>query len=61
MLLLTGFFFPYKLMTRVVDDALHTDEAAAGDTEMSHQLLSVSRTKVGFLHHLLLLIREFKS
>ena len=45
----------------MVYDALHADEGAAGDAEMTHQLLGVGGTEIGLLHHLLLLVGELKS
>jgi tellurite resistance-related uncharacterized protein len=44
----------------VLDDALDTDQADASNAEVPHQLLVVHRTKVGVLHHLLVLVGELE-
>jgi len=48
-------------MTRVVNDAVHTNKFLTSVTEMLHQLLCVAGTEVGLLEHLLLPLRVVKS
>ena len=47
-------------MARVVDDALHADECAAGDAEVAHQFFRVGRTEIRFLHQFLLFVRKLE-
>ena len=47
-------------MATVVDDALHADEADAGDAEVAHQLFGVRLAKIRIFHHLVVLARILK-
>jgi len=47
-------------MARVLNDAFHADKLDTSNAEVSHQLFGVRRTKIRFLHQLLLFVREFK-
>jgi len=44
----------------VLNYAFHADKLATSNTEVSHQLFWVLRTKIGFLHQLLLFVCKFK-
>ena len=48
-------------MAAVVHDALHADEADAGDAEVAHQLFRMNRTKIRILGHLVVLGRILES
>ena len=52
---LTRFVFADKLVTTVVDYALHANEADAGDAEVAHKLLRMNGTEIRILGHLVVL------
>ena len=55
--LLTGLIFADEFVATVVSDALHANQTDASDAKVAHQLFCMHLTKIGVLHHLVVLAR----